>query len=69
MEKPAEKKAPSVDTGAGKVKMVQRHPEFQESDTEANQAESDANRFTGSNPYPAGSARAQGWAYLKQMTK
>lgn len=71
MEKPADKKAGSVTVAPGeaKIKMVQRHPGFIEPDVDAAQAETDENRFAGPNPYPPGSARAQGWEHLKNSQK
>jgi hypothetical protein len=50
------------------VKMVHRHKEYQEPDPTAD-AFDGSGRFTGSNPYPAGTAKAQGWEILKKSEK
>jgi hypothetical protein len=50
------------------IKMVKRHKEYQEPDPTAD-AFDGSGRFTGSNPYPAGTAKAQGWEILKKSEK
>ena len=68
-EKTASAGSITVAPGEPKIKMVKRHSEYQEPDVEANQAVSDENRFTGKNPYPAGTERHKNWEYLKQLGK
>jgi hypothetical protein len=49
------------------VPMIFATPEFQEPDMLASKETS--NPWAGENPYPAGSARAQGWDYLQQLNQ
>lgn len=61
--------AGTVTVADTKIKMRMNPAGFQEPDVEAAQAASDENRFSGPNPFPAGTARAAGWDYLKKMSK